>query len=63
MSEDGLKSVFGSRGLVFLLEDGLKLLGIGGWASYFVATCYASVVRTQRRITSEKRTDEALVVA
>ncbi|MEM1042056.1 MAG: hypothetical protein AAGI91_05445 [Bacteroidota bacterium] len=44
----GMRTVLGSRGLVYLLEDGFKLLGIGGWASYFVGTCYASVVRTQR---------------
>lgn len=35
--EGGLASI----GLRFLLEDGLKLLGIGGWLAYFVSLCHA----------------------
>lgn len=47
LQDRGLLSLLGmaSGDLHFLLEDGLKLLGIAGWFSYFGWVCHTSLAR------------------
>ncbi len=50
LNDYALLSRFGidSQALKFMLEDGLKLLGIVGWLSYFARTCHGILLQCLR---------------